>query len=434
VSRFVFADSVVGFEPLRTRTFCTTDIVALFVGIGIFAEPNGITRAMQILMNYFGDRGVLLTNDVTALRSHPIRAGRLYRFRISGRTRLPTLLPWPLSRGLARRARSMIGEYLGLAKYFYQITHKEKVNRICLNTVYQLHALSFLLLAIKLLNNRIKITVIIYDLDELAWCRNKAVVKLLLNSGLLHDVITVDTSMRVLLKRIVTRVPVFAVGFGVSADLLKLARTSPGQIKSGIRPWLPALLSEDKQSIVIIFHGRIIARRRLEDLISAFSRLQKIPDTRRSVLYVAGYTEADKPYVRRLKTLTHQLGCHSVTRFLPSLTTEELAYFYHSSDIFVFPAVQQPWGLAPLEAMAFGKPVIITEECGLSGILRSNNLALIVRARDVDGLCRNLELLVRDEGMRHKLGTEGRVFVEQNMMFYHTGRELERAWAANDTK
>ena len=60
------------------------DIVPLLVGLGFFTEPSGITRAVQILMDYFGCRGLVLTDHVAALETRPIRDGRVYMFKTSG--------------------------------------------------------------------------------------------------------------------------------------------------------------------------------------------------------------------------------------------------------------------------------------------------------------------------------------------------------------
>ncbi|MEM4474530.1 MAG: glycosyltransferase family 4 protein, partial [Candidatus Bathyarchaeia archaeon] len=39
---------------------------------------------------------------------------------------------------------------------------------------------------------------------------------------------------------------------------------------------------------------------------------------------------------------------------------EELPLYYNAADIFVFPSLGEGWGIAPLEALACGKPVIST--------------------------------------------------------------------------
>ena len=41
---------------------------------------------------------------------------------------------------------------------------------------------------------------------------------------------------------------------------------------------------------------------------------------------------------------------------------------YRICDIFVFPNTNQTWGLAPLEAMVFKKPVIVSTGSGVSEV------------------------------------------------------------------
>jgi glycosyltransferase involved in cell wall biosynthesis len=245
--------------------------------------------------------------------------------------------------------------------------------------------------------------------------------------GLLTDLVTVDTSMQIALKRFTRGIPVHIIHFGVSASMLSLARENPNQIRARIDSYLPKVLAQDKESVLLFFCGRIIERRMLEDLIFAFGKVCKVSGLRKTVLYIGGYTDTDSSYVKGLRTLAGECECESQIRFIGSLTSDELAYLYHNCDIFVFLAVQ-PWALAPLEAMAFGKPVIITDECGLAVILRSRDLASITRGRDPDELAKNIEYLVRDEDRRRSLGKSARTFVEENMTFNQTGSQLERAW------
>jgi glycosyltransferase involved in cell wall biosynthesis len=393
------------------------------IGIGLFDEPSGITRAIQTIIDYFGRRAVLIVDNLQALETHPVRDARLYRVR-SPRLRKSLFL-----RRLVREPLWLIRDYIQMLIDLSKVFDHERVDRMCFNTAIQFLGLSPFLFMIKLLRRDIKVTLLVYDPIEPAWCRRNPLVRFLLSSGFLTDLITVDSSMRSLLQQLTRRTPVYAIRFGVSADLVERAGEDPDHIRDRIGSSLPTILSKDKESVIVLYYGRVIARRRLEDLIAAFSELRKATNLgKTATLYIGGYTNRDVSYVEELKTLAAELECEDRLRFLGTLTTDELAYLYHSCDIFVFPAVQQPWGLAPLEAMAFGKPVIITDDCGLSQILRPSKLATISRGKDPEDLATKIETLLTNENRRCDLGKAGKAFVEQNLTFYQTGTQLEKCW------
>jgi glycosyltransferase involved in cell wall biosynthesis len=393
------------------------DDVVAFMGIGCYREPSGITRAIQILIDHLASRAVLVVDDLDALRTHPIRKGHLYKFRKLGSKKFR----------LFREPYKLTSDVIHSLIDTFRILSNERVHRICCNSVYQFRALAPLLILIRFLRQDIKISVLIYDPSEVAWCQENLLIKLLLGSRFTTDIVTVDTSMQQLIEPFSKATPIHVLNFGVSFDVLGRAHEALRAIRGRVGPNVPHMLSKEGDSVILLFYGRIIPRRRLEDLIVAFSSLLKTC-TKKIVLYVGGYTHEDVPYLTKLKVLAAELKCYDQTRFFGTLTSDELAYLYHCCDIFVFPAVQQPWGLAPLEAMAFGKPVIITDGCGLAAVLKPRGLALVAEGRNSDDLAEKIESLVNDEHRRHDLGEAGRAFVEQNLTYENTGVQLEKFW------
>lgn len=63
------------------------------------------------------------------------------------------------------------------------------------------------------------------------------------------------------------------------------------------------------------------------------------------------------------------LGLSDRIIFAGFLRGEELAALYQTADIFVLPSVSEPFGIAPLEAIANGTPVILSSHSGVSEVL-----------------------------------------------------------------
>jgi glycosyltransferase involved in cell wall biosynthesis len=79
-------------------------------------------------------------------------------------------------------------------------------------------------------------------------------------------------------------------------------------------------------------------------------------------LVIAGMVDAkSQPYVTELR---RQASGREDIIFIESPSDEELILLYQRCLAVVFTALNEDWGLVPLEAMACGKPVIATDRGG----------------------------------------------------------------------
>ncbi|HYO00135.1 MAG TPA: glycosyltransferase, partial [Actinomycetota bacterium] len=91
---------------------------------------------------------------------------------------------------------------------------------------------------------------------------------------------------------------------------------------------------------------------------------------------------------------------------LGTVTDSELAAWYHSADAFVFPSVKEGWGLAVLEALAAGLPVLTTDIAVFREYL-AGDTAVLVPPGDSGKIAAGLSRLVDDPGLRTRLGRSG---------------------------
>ncbi len=85
---------------------------------------------------------------------------------------------------------------------------------------------------------------------------------------------------------------------------------------------------------------------------------------------------------------------------------DELRNFYHQCDVFVFPSILEGFGLPPLEAMACGIPVIVTECGGVTEYCNNVN-SILVEPENVSQIADSILLLKNDLALRQKLRSEG---------------------------
>lgn len=79
------------------------------------------------------------------------------------------------------------------------------------------------------------------------------------------------------------------------------------------------------------------------------------------------------------------------TRFLGYLSDKELAKFYAGCQALIFPAEEEDFGLAPVEAMSFGKPVIALRSGGVPETVVENKTGLFFDKPTVKSLVASLQ-------------------------------------------
>ena len=99
-----------------------------------------------------------------------------------------------------------------------------------------------------------------------------------------------------------------------------------------------------------------------------------------------------------------------------------LASLYAASDLLVWPAVNEAYGMALLEAQAFGCPVLAGRHGGVASVVQDGVTGRLVAPGDVDGFARTLSEMIADRSSLAGLGEAARRFV-------HRERDLPSAAA-----
>ena len=86
----------------------------------------------------------------------------------------------------------------------------------------------------------------------------------------------------------------------------------------------------------------------------------------------------------------------------------ELAVLYRSCDLFVSTSWGEGLGYPALQAMAFGKPVVVADSGGVRDYAVDGVNALIVPAQNADAVAKAIVTLLRDDALRERLQRQGR--------------------------
>ncbi len=85
----------------------------------------------------------------------------------------------------------------------------------------------------------------------------------------------------------------------------------------------------------------------------------------------------------------------------------ELAYLYGSCDVFVSTSWREGFGLPPLEAMACGAPVVLTDSGGVREFARDGENCLLLPPRKPEALAEAIECILGNRDLAEKLRRNG---------------------------
>ncbi|MBE0526452.1 MAG: glycosyltransferase family 4 protein, partial [Candidatus Thorarchaeota archaeon] len=108
-----------------------------------------------------------------------------------------------------------------------------------------------------------------------------------------------------------------------------------------------------------------------------------------------------------------RLGVSQMVQYLGVVETERVPELINQSCIFIYPSREEPFGLSIIEAMACGVPVVTTNVFGPSEIITNGLDGLTVNPDDVNALAEAIRTLLDDKQLRMKMGTQGRMTVEE---------------------
>jgi glycogen(starch) synthase len=149
----------------------------------------------------------------------------------------------------------------------------------------------------------------------------------------------------------------------------------------------------------VLFLGRVTHQKGPFVFLEAAARVaREFPEVE---FVVAGHGDLFPAMVERAA----ELGLARRVRFTGFLGPEDVERVYARADVFVLPSVSEPFGIAPLEAIAADVPVIVSRAAGVSEVLRSS---LKFEPGDADGLADRILSLLSRPALRKALVEGGR--------------------------
>jgi glycosyltransferase involved in cell wall biosynthesis len=123
---------------------------------------------------------------------------------------------------------------------------------------------------------------------------------------------------------------------------------------------------------VMLFVGRIVALKRIEDIAEVLARLRHShPDLH---LVIAGDLGTEPAYVARLREQFTASGIADRVRWVGFLDEQAKPAAYAAAQVFVHASESEGMAIAILEAMAAGVPVVASRQCHMSAAAEAGAL------------------------------------------------------------
>ncbi len=170
----------------------------------------------------------------------------------------------------------------------------------------------------------------------------------------------------------------------------------PGVDVDRFRPDAPPAFSSEVP--VILYVGRFVERKGIDDLLEAFGRLDEPAELR---LVGRGDTDAIRNRCRELDVG----GSVTVDGEVPHL---ELPGYYAAADVFCLPSYTESFGMVNLEAMACGTPVVTSDLEAIEAYVTDGDEGLLLSPGGCDALTDALSRLVDAPARREAMGERAR--------------------------
>ena len=164
--------------------------------------------------------------------------------------------------------------------------------------------------------------------------------------------------------------------------------------------------STDSSAFVICSTGRLHWKKGYEYALLSMHKLRELGYSYRYEIIGSG------PEIEKLKFMVHDLKLQDHVVFHGSLTSYQVKERLESCDMYLLPSLSEGISNAVLEAMAMELPVIATRAGGMEEVITHNISGLLVDAYDVAQMTNSLIRLMKDEGLRDYVSSNGRVVVQ----------------------
>jgi glycosyltransferase involved in cell wall biosynthesis len=221
-----------------------------------------------------------------------------------------------------------------------------------------------------------------------------------------HQIICISDSVRTLgIDAAIFSAEKSLVIFKGSSNGIDLERFNPSQVTTSEKDLLKKELGLADGTFIFGFVGRLIDRKGVKELFSAFSNLYSNNDSLR--LLMVGSVEHSQ---LSDTTLFEKMNAHPGILILPY--QHNVPLYLSIMKVFVLPAWWEGFGNVLVQAAAMGLPVIATDVTGSKDADSKDFNCLLIPSKSVEALQEAMLLLYKNAEKRNDLGQNGLIWAK----------------------
>ena len=166
--------------------------------------------------------------------------------------------------------------------------------------------------------------------------------------------------------------------------------------------------------VLLVTTSRISPRKNLEEMITAVSLLKK--RGYRAVLVINGKVDkGNAEYDSRLREQVEKLGLQDVVIFQGFVSDQDLRVIYASSDVFLLTSKYEGFGIANVEALGSGIPVVTYDTGAAGDFITQWENGYVVPENTPESLAESLSQILSDPERLHAMKKHARACVEKEL-------------------
>ena len=157
---------------------------------------------------------------------------------------------------------------------------------------------------------------------------------------------------------------------------------------------------------VLVHVSNFRSLKRVDDVVAIFAEARRRAPERATTLQLVG----EGPEHERIRGLVQAADLDEVVQFLGERT--DLPAVLRNADLFLLPSESESFGLAALEAMSCGVPVIASRVGGVPEVVIDGETGLLAPVGDIAAMAAHVVRLLADAPLRARLGHAARARAE----------------------
>lgn len=160
---------------------------------------------------------------------------------------------------------------------------------------------------------------------------------------------------------------------------------------------------------VFLFVGQVISRKGIDLLLEACVFLQKQNYCDYTLLIIGDGIQRNE-----LEEFTQKHELQNCVKWLGWLDYSVLSYYFQMVDVFVFPTLEDTWGMVVLEAMTFGKPILCSQFAGASEMVIHGKNGYIFDPYQTEDLAKFMKEFIDNPSVSIEMGNQSKELISQH--------------------